>query len=194
MPKRKSKKRILKKNFLNPQSFKNILGVLFVILGMLFLYKIPVVENPDLKKEPITASSEFKKTDQVSPISRIVISKVNIDLPVIKAKIVGSTWETSESTASHGEGSASPGISGNVVVFAHAREGLFYNLKDVKKGDVVYILTRDRWYRYKVNEIKNVYPKDVATIAPTKKEILTLFTCSGFFDEKRLIVKAVPLK
>jgi LPXTG-site transpeptidase (sortase) family protein len=68
----------------------------------------------------------------------------------------------------------------------------FIALKDIKKDDIVYVLTHERWYRYKVREIKTVYPNDVTTVAPSKNEILTLFTCSGFFDEKRLIVKAYP--
>ena len=64
----------------------------------------------------------------------------------------------------------------------------------VNKGDIIYVLTPLKWYRYKVWQIQTVYPSNVSTVAPTKKEVLTLFTCSGFFDEKRLIVKAIPVK
>lgn len=198
MPKRE-RKRSAKKNspklIFNRTSFqqhRKFMGLVFVVVGLLFLYKIPVVDKT-IAKEPIVASSDFKKTED-SSIQRIIIAKRDIDLRVTHAKIVGSTWETSEVTASHGEGSSNPGEKGNIVVFAHAREGLFFNLKDIKKEDVIYILTRDGWYRYKVDEISSVYPNDLTTIAPTKKEILTLFTCSGFFDEKRLIVRATPTK
>lgn len=164
-----------------------------MILGLLFLYKIPVIKSTTQNKEPIVASSEFKKKNGESEIVRILIPEKNIDLEVKPAKIVRGYWETRELGASHGEGTANPGEKGNVVIFAHAREGLFYNLRDIKKDDIVYVFTKDRWYRYKVDEIKTVYPNQVETIAPQDKEILTLFTCSGFFDEKRLIVKALPM-
>ena len=37
-------------------------------------------------------------------------------------------------------------------------------------------------------EIKLAYPNEVEVIAPTEDETLTLYTCSGFNDEKRLVV------
>lgn len=194
MPKlsKPTKKRTKKTGF-KSKVLQNILGLALVAIGILFLYKLPVpAPKTSQNKEPIVASQEFKKSDQASSVSRILISKANIDLPVTPSKIVGGYWETSETTASHGEGTVNPGQRGNVVIFAHARPGLFYNLKDVKADDIVYVLTKNRWYRYKVNEIKTVYPNNIETVAPTKNEVLTLFTCSGFFDEKRLIVKAYP--
>lgn len=173
------------------------LGIILIISGFvwfIFLYKTPAVQTytSDSAKEPIVADKAFKKEVKSSNIKRIVIPRLNIDLAVAPSKIKNGYWEVSETSASHGEGSANPGEDGNVVVFAHAREGLFLGLRDVKKVDTVYILTKERWYKYKVSEIVNVYPNDIKTVAPTDSEVLTLFTCSGFFDEKRLIVKAIP--
>lgn len=185
--------RKIAKRIFSGENIRNILGVVFVVLGFVFLYKLPVIRSTPQNKEPIVASSEFKKVSSDSNIVRILIPGKSIDLVVRHAKIIKGYWETSEGSASHGEGSANPGERGNVVVFAHARVGLFYNLKDVKEDDIVYIFTKDRWYRYKVSEIKAVYPNQIETVGPTDKEVLTLFTCSGFFDEKRLIVKAYPV-
>ncbi len=183
------------KNIIGADNIRTAAGIAFVVLGTFFLYRMPVPnQNSDsLKKEPISASAEFKKTNGDSIISRIIIPGVDIDLSVKPSKIVGGYWETSDINASHGEGSVNPGENGNVVVFAHAREGLFYNLKDTKKDDTIYVLTKKGGYRYKVSEIKTVYPNNIETVAPTDQEVLTLFTCSGFFDEKRLIVKAFPI-
>ena len=50
------------------------------------------------------------------------------------------------------------------------------------------------WYKYKVNKITAVYPNQTQVIMPTKRETLTLYTCTGFYDEKRLIITAVPVK
>ena len=170
--------------------FKNLLGILLVILGFLFLYKVPIPQKTLSSEEPIKMS--FTAGEKESTPQRILIPTQDIDLSVTFSKIKSGYWEISETTASHGEGSANPGERGNIVIFAHARVGLFYNLRDIKKDDIVYVFTKSRWYRYKVSEIKAVYPNQVETIAPQNHEVLTLFTCSGFFDEKRLIVKAYP--
>lgn len=128
------------------------------------------------------------------PPVRIVIPSSDIDISVTQSEIKDGYWETSENTASYGLGSAYPGQVGNSVIFAHARQGLFYNLKELEKSDLIYVLTSKRWYGYKVSDIKTVFPDQVEVISPTKEERLTLYTCSGFADKKRLIVVAKPAK
>ena len=132
-------------------------------------------------------------TVPTQPPLRIVVPTRNVDLSIIEAKVVNGYWELSETTASHGVGSANPGQNGNIVVFAHARNELFGPLRDMKKDESIYILTKDRWFRYAVVETKLVTPDQVEHINPTDSEQLTLFTCSGFLDSKRLIVHAKPL-
>ena len=56
------------------------------------------------------------------------------------------------------------------------------------------ILTKEKWYEYEIKEIKEVLPSQTETIAPTKEETLTLYTCSGFSDSKRLIVIAKRIR
>ena len=146
-----------------------------------------------LSTEPIKIDSNLltQIIQSQSPL-RIIIPQLFIDLPIIEAKVVNGYWETSLNTASHGEGSANPGQNGNIVIFAHAKPKLFEPLRNIQNGNVIYVLTKDRWFRYRVNEINFVNPKDIEVIKPTESEALTLFTCSGFLDEKRLIVKALP--
>lgn len=127
------------------------------------------------------------------PPLRIVVPTKKVDLSIVEAQVVNGYWELSETTASHGVGSANPGQNGNVVVFAHARNELFGPLRDIKNDEVIYILTKDRWFRYIVNETKLVDPDEVTHIKSSDSEQLTLFTCSGFLDTKRLIVHAKPL-
>lgn len=178
----------------NRQFLNHFLGSVLIVFGIAYLYLLPSfshkVSTSPIKIDP-KLLSEKKSTE--SPV-KIIIPKVNIDLTVTESKIVDGYWELSENTASHGEGSANPGEKGNIVVFAHAREGLFYNLKDVKKDDVIYIFTKDKWITYKVKDITAVLPNQTQIIKPTEKETLTLYTCTGFYDEKRLIIKAYPIK
>lgn len=177
----------------NRQVLNYFIGSFLIVFGIAYLYLLPSFSH----KAPVTPIkidpkllSEKKNTQ--SPV-KIIIPKVNIDLPVTESKIVNGYWELSENTASHGEGSANPGEKGNIVVFAHAREGLFYNLKDVKKDDVIYLFTKDKWRTYKVRDITSVFPNQTEVIKSTSTETLTLYTCTGFYDEKRLIIKALPI-
>lgn len=168
------------------------LTFLTVALAILFLPQIllhPKIDNNNPVK--ISPSLLVAKETQNDPV-RILIPKVGIDLKVVNAQIINGYWELSENTASYGLGSGQPGTKSNTVIFAHAREGLFYNLKDVKEGDIVYLFTKDNWLRYKINKITAVYPNQIEVISPTKNEVLTLYTCTGFYDEKRLIVTAIP--
>ena len=59
-----------------------------------------------------------------------------------------------------------------------------------KIGMKVYVFTDSGWYQYEVGEITEVSPNKTEVVAPTENEILTLYTCSGFSDSKRLIIVA----
>ncbi len=125
--------------------------------------------------------------------TRIIIPRLSINLPVVEAPVVNGFWKLSDTSASHGVGSANPGEKGNAVIFAHARDGLFGPLRTIVSGDTIYVLTGKRWLGYTAGAIKLVSPHDTAIIAPTSDETLTLFTCSGFLDQKRLVVTAKPV-
>jgi sortase A len=186
--------------FIKLQSLLGLICLLiaFVILGNINFASLDIEhKTQDAKtnrieiKESIKASDQF--TRKAKPIDlpiQIVIPSAAINVNITEAQIVDGYWEVSDLSASHGVGSAYPGEKGNSVIFAHAREGLFYDLKDLVNDDVIYVLTRNRWYKYKVTEMKNVTPDQVEVVQPTEDETLTLFTCSGYQDEHRLIVIA----
>ncbi len=175
-----------------PTIFKNFINRPSAIISKLSS-AVQMSAKTDLAKEPIHIDTKLLagKEAAEAPL-RIVIPMLSIDLSIVEARVVDGYWEISQNSASHGVGSAYPGELGNTVIFAHAREGLFLPLKDIKKDQLVYVLTKDRWFRYKVDEIKFVDPQQVEVIAPTSDETLTLYTCSGFLDNKRLIVTSKP--
>lgn len=173
-----------------------IVGLLFLAIALVSLLLPQIFFTTKVNGSyPIEISSSLltSKEIQNDPV-RILIPKVGIDLKVVNAQIVNGYWELSEDTASYGLGSGKPGAKGNTVIFAHARDGLFYNLKEIKQDDVIYVFTKNNWFRYKVNKITQVFPNQKEVIEPTKNEVLTLYTCTGFLDEKRLIVTAIPQK
>ncbi len=117
-----------------------------------------------------------------------------ISLPVVTAGYVGGAWMVSNTSANYVSASASPGANGNIIIYAHNKPRLFGPLQRLKGGEKVRIRTSDgAVYRYQVVFARDVSPSDTRLLTPTATEILTLYTCSGFFDSKRLVVRAVPL-
>ncbi|MCL4354929.1 sortase [Patescibacteria group bacterium] len=189
MTKKKTK---LKVKSPKPQLRDKVIGYSFVFLSLLIIL-LPAFLKDYKKTNPIRVSPYFKEQNVKGLVpNRIMIPSVKIDLPVQQAKIENGYWQVFENTASYGLGSAALGEKGNMVIFAHARDGLFYNLKNVKENDLVFVYNKNKKYTYKVKYIKSVYPYQTEVIAPTKNETLTLYTCTGFYDDKRLIVVSEP--
>lgn len=141
--------------------------------------------------EPVTLYSlSLDFIDETLLPRRILIPNLEIDLEVRRSQVLNGYWEVFGDTASWGEGSGVPGQKGNQVIFAHARKNLFLPLQSIKVDNKIYVLTNSDWFGYKVEEIKEVYPNHTEVIAQTEDETLTLYTCSGFNDSKRLIVVA----
>jgi hypothetical protein len=93
-------------------------------------------------------------------------------------------------------GGAVPGAAGNAYVYAHARPGLFLALWDVRLGDAIEVTEPTGVaLRYAVTEIHpRVAPSDLAYIAPTNDERLTLQTSTGSWTlSPRFIVVARPV-
>lgn len=174
--------------------------IILLVLGLILLFPGLFLSQPP-KGRPFEANSFISEPVKVEsgllrekaqgdlPV-RIVIPSVEIDVAVRPARIVNGYWELFDDVAGFGQGSAYPGEVGNTVIFAHTRSGLFINLKNIKKGEGVYVITKDKWFSYQVDKITEVLPSQTEVIAPTPDETLTLYTCSGFADSKRLIVTA----
>lgn len=181
-------------------SYRNIVFTSILLIFVFFVFQvgassqqIPHTAPPDNQQsidsnDPIHIGKGFTTPLSTEKPQRIIIPRINIDISVVEAPIVDGHWEIAETFANHGMGSAYPGQKGNMVIFAHAREHLFLDLQYITSGDSIYVLTNNKWYEYTVSDITQVTPDQVEVIAPTGDERITLFTCSGFADEHRLIV------
>jgi sortase A len=94
----------------------------------------------------------------------------------------------------HVDQSALPGQKGNVVLAAH-RDSFFRGLRKISRGDTIRITTEDGSHSYFVQSTEIVKPTDVAVMAPTPDNEVTLITCYPFYfvghAPKRFIVHAV---
>ncbi|GEM_PF-5346452 len=144
-------------------------------------------------KIQIDPNSLLSPIEVLSSPSNIAIPALGIDLPVAEATAENGFWQNFDTVASHGVGSANPGEGSNVVIFAHAKWNLFGNLKFAQVGNEISVSTKNGKYRYQITQIKEVTPDQISAVAPTGEEILTLYTCIGENDEKRLVIIAKPL-
>jgi sortase A len=143
---------------------------------------------------------------QVSPDPRLIIPKINVDVPVV--------WNTTPDQASQLKAMESgvawfgipganskPGQVGNTVLSGHSSNDLldqgsykfiFAQLDRLQNGDTIFINYESKRYTYTVTKKEVVAPTDVqALIYDTDKPILTLITCTPVGTaQSRLLVTA----
>lgn len=171
---------------------KITIGICLFAIGFLLVFvkpkadaSIPYPIGPDLANNV----SLINEIDKEKIPQRIVIPDLGLDIDVVPSFIKNGYWEVFEDKAGWGVGSAYPGEIGNSVIFAHAKENLFEKLKFIKKDSKVFVLTKNGWFEYEAKNKFEVSPSDTKIVAPVNSEKkLTLYTCSGYKDTKRLVV------
>lgn len=85
------------------------------------------------------------------------------------------------------------GEKGNAIFYAHNTRSLFKNLVKAEVGQTINIETdRGKSREYAIKEVKIVKPTDVYILEQGEREEITIYTCTGFKNTKRLVVKAEP--
>lgn len=119
-----------------------------------------------------------------------------IEVPRLKISAVvrsGVDDKTLKRAVGHVPETALPGQPGNVGIAAH-RDTFFRNLRGVKVGDTIRMVTPGGTYEYQVDSLKIVWPTNVEVLDPTPEPAMTLVTCYPFnyvgSAPKRFIVRA----
>ena len=93
----------------------------------------------------------------------------------------------------HLRDTALPGQSGNVALAGH-RDSFFRPLRDIQLGDEIRFNTLQQSYKYRVDAIHVVRPREVGVLRSSTGHDLTLVTCYPIYylgpAPKRLIVHA----
>jgi len=132
------------------------------------------------------------------PIARLQISRLGYDEIVLE--------NASPRNLAFGPARLLSGVQigepGNLVLAGH-RTSWFKPLQGIAQNDSIQLDWFDSHRRlhqrtYTVNEIRVVDPQDVALLAPTSEDALTLITCypfgHGLGSPQRFIVRATPLE
>ncbi len=128
----------------------------------------------------------------VGPESKIVIPKINVEVPVIYDEPTideAAIQRALEKGVVHYPTTSNPGEIGNGVIFGHSANNIlnkgkykfaFVLLKRLEAGDTFYIQKDGKRYVYRVFEKKIVAPTEVEVLYaswPDKAATFTLITC-----------------
>ncbi len=139
---------------------------------------------------PEVVIKQEKTGEQLFIPTQISVPSVNISLNISPGIISGNDWTLYDDKASWLSTSATLG-KGNVIIYGHNLEPLLGNLKNIEVGDEIKILSNDKEFEFIVTEKKAVSPDQTNAVLSDENQI-TLYTCDGAFDRKRLIVIAKP--
>jgi sortase A len=138
------------------------------------------------------ANAERKRTlttiKRGETIGRVEIPRLRISA-IVRSGVDNKTLKRA---VGHVPSTALPGERGNVGIAAH-RDTFFRNLKGVREGDLIRMVTPEGTWEYQVDSTKIVLPKNVEVLDPTPENAITLVTCYPFnyvgSAPKRFIVR-----
>ena len=165
-----------------------LIGLTFLFRGIFLKYKAHILS---FNSAPPVVNQDNNYSDP----KRIIVEKAGIDLSIEPSKIENGVWQVSQTGVSFLSSSARPGEGGNIIIYGHNKKHILGNLIGLNlTGELIEIIDdKGESFFYKIEEIKIVDPSDVKVVAPTDYEVLTLYTCTGFLDSKRLVLKAYPI-
>lgn len=176
---------------------KQVLGKLFIIVsvmcmfyGSFLLWRRSDSRYFKLVKAQNTLAQMHSYADAMP--TKITIPSISVDLPIVPSKISKGVWEVSTIGVSYIAKSPIPGDIGNSILYAHNWPTLLGNLAKVRPGDKITISYQHGKPKiFTVQFINTVSPESSSVLFPTTDRRITLYTCTGFLDSKRLIVTAV---
>lgn len=156
--------------------------------------------------EPQNLVVDPTNNDDVGPEPRLIIPKINVDVPVIYG--IGNDYNSQMKAMEKGVAhfgipgaNSVPGQVGNTVISGHSSNDwldsgdykfIFAQLSKLKKDDVFYANYKGKRYTYQVTKMEEVKPTEVdALVYDTDKPVMTLITCTPLGTAlRRLLVTA----
>lgn len=149
---------------------------------------IKKLKGEEINPRPHVAAQSAKTI--YPPPSSISIPSISLNLTVAPGVVQNNKWTLYEDKISWLSTSEPPG-RGNVILYGHNRKGLFGELDRLEIGEEITIVSGSKNYVYQIYESRRVRPNEVDVIISDKNQ-LTLYTCDGSFDERRLVLFAFP--
>ena len=163
---------------------------------------ISMAEVTDTQAVSLPAGS-VSVNNSVGLASKLVIPKLELDVPVVLAPIRNGTWEVGHlghNLVGHLEGTAPVGSESNIVLAAHITldigvYGPFAGLSMLETGDEVMVYDeQNQIYRYQITHREVVDRSNVEVAYPTEESQITLITCSRWSQEDGRYLDRLVLK
>ncbi len=161
-------------------------GIFFLLLFYLYQLHLAV-------RLSFTSSPPAQPTLQASAPTAISIPAIKLNLPVFPTIINNNTWTIAPQGVSFLAQSARPGTPGPIILYSHNTNSRFGPIRWLALGDKITLTTANNLlHSYQVTQTLTVAPSQIQALAATQ-ETLILYTCTGFFDKDRFIVRATPI-
>ncbi len=181
-----------------------VLLILFLQYNRLIFAPIMAYVSPGNAPASEIEAIDPTITQTVSPEPRLIIPKINVDVPVHFNVALSDVMSAMNNGVAHyriAGASAYPGEVGNTVITGHSAgdvyssnpyKYIFSGLERLEDGDLIYLNYNSVRYTYRVTKKEVVEPTNVAAlVVDTDKPILTLVTCTPLGTSRyRLLVTA----
>lgn len=136
---------------------------------------------------------DLSKTYQSSTYPKYIsIPDLSINAPIYPSEVKSGHWESTTKGISYLSSSPSPGEWGNSILYGHNWNNLLGNLTKAKVGQEIIVVYSDgSQKKFKISFVQTVYPTQSDILNQTDDKRITLYTCTGFMDAKRLVVTAL---
>ena len=179
-----------------------VLLILFLQYNRLIFAPIMAYVSPGNAPASEIEAIDPTITQTVSAEPRLIIPKLNIDVPIHFGIPLSDVMSAMNNGVAHyriAGASAYPGEIGNVVITGHSAgdiyssnpyKYIFSGLERLEDGDLMYINYNSVRYTYRVVKKEVVEPSNVAAlVVNTDKPLLTLVTCTPLGTSRyRLLV------
>lgn len=163
-------------------------GLICLILTAFFLWER---YNPQRLAFAINDLSTQSDTANTALPTEIIINDLSLNLPILPAKLEKGKWEATTKGISYLTSSPIPGTKGNSILYGHNWPNLLGNITKLKTGQNIKIKFTDGSVKnFIINSTVSVSPREIGILSPSLNSQITLYTCTGFLDNKRFVVVA----
>ena len=191
------------------RKFIPLIAGLIVVLVVLFLQYnrlifAPIMAYVSPGNSPVSEIEALDPTitQTVSPEPRLIIPKLNIDVPIRFDVALSDVMSAMNNGVAHyriAGANAYPGEVGNFIITGHSAgdiyssnpyKYIFSGLERLDEGDLIYVNYNSIRYTYRVIKKQVVEPSNVAAlVVDTDKPLITLVTCTPLGTSRyRLLV------
>ncbi|MFA9288658.1 MAG: sortase [Weeksellaceae bacterium] len=165
-----------------------VIGFLFSFYGMLLVWQRNNPQRLTFSHYQAVSTRE----SAVVPI-RIRVVDLDIDLPVVAVTMKDNKWQTTDDGVSYLKSSPIPGEKGNAILYGHNWPSLLGKLNQAQTGNKIEITLSNKTKQlFVVHSLAVVSPDQSHVLQSTPDARITLYTCTGFLDSKRLVITAMP--